>query len=78
MKDDKEQTQLELFMPPEWWSDIVRALDSKLRFISETYGYGATTLEIRIHDKNVKRLRFNDDVTINYKPGGNLTPKPKV
>lgn len=81
-KKKQNPPQQNLFMPIEWWSDVVKAMDGKIKLISENYGFGSITFEATIIKGRVKDLVFKDKIRVRQqvlKPQDpqNLTQKPK-
>lgn len=74
-------------MPIEWWSDVIRSIDSKIKLIAEAYGYGSITFEATIAKGQVRDLVFKDKVRVRQRvpvdslfketQKGDLTTKPK-
>jgi hypothetical protein len=54
----------ELFQPLEFWSDIVKVMDGRIKQIATTYGFGAVNLKILIKHGKVQVVTFSEEVSV--------------
>jgi len=56
--------KVDLFLPLNFWSEILITLDKKLQALSTGYGYGSVKITITVHDGEVKEVMFDDNIRI--------------
>ena len=69
-----EIPKVELFMPLDFWSEILMTLDKKTQGVAKIYGFGKVTLVITINNGGISSINFGEDVRIQ---GQDLTDKAK-
>ena len=62
-----EMQKENLFKPIEFWSDIIKVLDGRVKTISTTYGFGEVALKLVIRGGNVKDVTFLEEVSVRQK-----------
>ena len=70
MKDEQKiplpplPPKVELYMPLEFWSEILITLDKKTQAIAQTYGFGKVSLTLSITNGGITEVSFDDQIKI--------------
>lgn len=59
-----EENKGNLFRPIEFWSDIIKVLDGRVKQISTAYGFGEVNLRLVIRQAKIKDVTFSEEVTV--------------
>lgn len=60
----KKPKDVELFKPIEFWSDLVRILDGRVKQTAEVYGFGEVRLRLVIKGGIVRDVVFSEEVSV--------------
>ena len=66
--------KVELFMPLDFWSEILMTLDKETQEVCRIYGFGKVSVTLTINNSGISAVNFGRDVKIQ---GQNLTDKAK-
>lgn len=58
---------VELFKNIEFWSDIIKVLDGRVKQIATTYGFGEVSVKLDIRHGEVLDVTFSEQVTVRQK-----------
>jgi hypothetical protein len=53
-----------LFVPIEFWSEIMLNLDKRVKVVTEDFGYGEVGLIIKIHKEKILEVKFTDEIRV--------------
>ena len=62
-----EKNKENLFKSVEFWSDIIKILDGRVKEISTTYGFGEVNLRLVIRQSKIKDVIFAEEVMVRQK-----------
>ena len=57
-------TKVELFMPIEFWSEVLMTLDKKIQAVAQIYGFGKVSLTVSITNGGITEVSFDDNIRI--------------
>lgn len=64
MSETSLPDKVKLYLPIEFWSEIMIHLDKKAEMLAQEYGYGRINLSLAIHEGKVKDVIFTDEIRI--------------
>ncbi len=53
-----------LFVPIEFWSEIMLNLDKRVEVVTNDFGFGEIGLIIKIHKEKVMEVEFSDKIRV--------------
>jgi len=66
-KDETVVPKDNLFKPIEFWSDIIKIVDGRVKEIATTYGFGEVTVKLKVRDNDIKIVTFSEEVSVKQK-----------
>jgi len=69
--------KVKLYVPIEFWTNILMTLDKKVEVISQQYGYGKVNLQLTIQNGCITQTIFTDEVIVRSLPGQPTPSKSK-
>ena len=60
----KKSEEVNLFKPIDFWSDLIRILDGRVKQTAEVYGFGEVRLRLVIKGGVIKDVIFSEEVSV--------------
>lgn len=64
MRTIKKPKDVELFQPLEFWSDLIKILDGRIKQTAEVYGYGEVKLKLVVRGGKIRDVVFSEEVSV--------------
>jgi hypothetical protein len=64
MRTIKPLKGVELFQPIEFWSDLIKILDGRVKQTAEVYGFGEVRLKLVIRGGMIRDVVFSEEVSV--------------
>lgn len=63
----KSEEKDNLFKPIEFWSNVIKIADGRVKEIANSYGHGEVSVTFKIRDHDIKIIDFTEQVSVKQK-----------